>query len=481
MKPASKASLRQRVRWRVGLPVLVSVAVHALVLGLAGVYVVREVTAARRPAFAAAAAPPARPVEHRVQIARRASGAAAAASNPSLARITSAASVAAFALPEPAAPAGLAGSLLGSGMNGAALGIGAGAGLATALGTSGTGGRGLMSLTFLGLTAPRVSRVVFVVDVSRDLMDIRKGGFEAFAVIRGEIARLVTQLPPTARFGVVLFGGAAGDVNRFAAELTPATAARKEALVAWIRTLNARPDQLGTRSAGAYLGWRERELPGAGLDPTLLPPPWLRALRAALELEPDTLFLVTGSAATALRPRSDERRETLERRNDLEKERLRRRGIDPETVGERRRAALAKARRELEDINRQRIAQGKPPFIVSDTKRVFQPDFQEELRRAGFTLVLDTAGWTDARGDPIWELGVSPHEKVPFAEVLTHVARLQAALLRERAAVNTLLFVGPNEQPREPVEHLTALARRNGGQFALLTARSLAALPPAGP
>jgi len=70
---------------------------------------------------------------------------------------------------------------------------------------------------------------------------------------------------------------------------------------------------------------------------------------------------------------------------------------------------------------------------------------------------------------------------VPFAEVLTHVARLQAALLRERAAVHTLLFVGPNEQPRDPVEHLTALARRNGGQFALLTARSLAALPPAGP
>jgi hypothetical protein len=47
--------------------------------------------------------------------------------------------------------------------------------------------------------------------------------------------------------------------------------------------------------------------------------------------------------------------------------------------------------------------------------------------------------------------------------------------------VHTLLFVGPNEQPREPVEHLTALARRNGGQFALLTARSLAVVPPAGP
>jgi len=472
---------RGPLRWRVGLPVLISVSVHALILAVAGVYVVREVTSARRPEFAAAPPPPERPAEHRVQIARRASGAAAAAANPALARITSAASVAAFALPEPAEPVGRGGSLLGTGLNAAALGVGAGPGLATALGSSGAGGRGLMSLTFLGLTAPRVSRVVFVVDVSRDLMDIRKGGFEAFAVIRNEIARLVTQLPPTARFGVVLFGAASGDVNRFAAELTLATATHKEALVAWIRPLNARPDHLGTRSAGAYLGWKERELPRAGLDASLLTPPWLRALRAALELEPDTVFLVTGGASTALRPRSDERRETLERRNELEKERLRRRGIDPEKVGELRRAALAKARRELEEINRQRVAQGKSPFIVSDTKRVFQPDFQEELRRSGFTLVLDTQGWTDARGDPIWEMGVSPHEKVPFTEVLTHVARLQAALLRERAAVHTLLFVGPNEQPREPAEQLTALARRNGGQFTVLTARSLAALGAAPP
>lgn len=466
---------RGPLRWRVGLPVLISVGVHALILGVAGVYVVREVTSARRPEFAAVAPPTTRPAEHRVQIARRASGAAAAAANPALARIT-AASVAAFALPDPPEPTGLGGSLLGAGINAASFDIGTGPGLATALGASGAGGRGLMSLTFLGLTAPRASRVVFVVDVSRDLMDIRKGGFEAFAVIRNEIVRLVAQLPPAARFGVVLFGAASGDVNRFAAELTLATATNKEALVAWIRPLNARPDHLGTRSAGAYLGWKERDIPRAGLDGSLLPPPWLRALRAALELEPDTVFLVTGGASTALRPRSDERRETLERRNELEKERLRRRGIDPEKVGERRRAALAKARRELEEINRQRVAQGKAPFIVSDTKRVFQPDFQEELRRSGFTLALDTEGWTDGRGDPIWEMGVSPHEKVPFAEVLTHVARLQAALLRERAAVHALLFVGPNEQPREPVEQLTALARRNGGQFTLLTARSLAGL-----
>ncbi len=466
---------RGPLRWRVGVPVLISVSVHALILALAGLYVVREVTSVRRPEFAAVAPPPTRPAEHRVQIARRASSAAAAAANPALVRIT-AASVAAFALPEPPEPAGLGGSLLGTGINAAAFGIGTGPGLATALGASGVSGRGLMSLTFLGLTAPRVSRVVFVVDVGRDLMDIRKGGFEAFAVIRNEIARLVVQLPPTARFGVVLFGAASGDVNRFAAELTLATAKNKEALVAWIRPLNARPDHLSTRSAGAYLGWKERDLPRAGLDSSLLPPPWLRALRAALELEPDTVFLVTGGASTALRPRSDERRETLERRNELEKERLRRRGIDPEQVAERRRAALTTARRELEDINRRRVAQGKPPFIVSDTKRVFQPDFQEELRRSGFTLVLDTDGWTDGRGDPIWEMGVSPHEKVPFAEVLTHVARLQAALLRERAAVHALLFVGPNEQPGEPVEQLTALARRNGGQFTLLTARSLAGL-----
>ncbi|HRE08346.1 MAG TPA: hypothetical protein PKX00_22195 [Opitutaceae bacterium] len=474
----SRGSLLGRVLG--GGPLLVSVAVHALVVGLAGIYVVHETVVGKKSGFEAPpareSAPVPREVEHRLRVARQ-SGGAAAVSPVSMQRVlTTAAS--AFALPPLPEMASSGPSLFGGAAGGtsAGLGLGRGVGLATGLGGGALGGKGLVSLRFLGLTSPRVNKVVFVVDVSRDLMDIRKGGFKAFGVIRDEMMRLVAELPPSAQFGVVLFGGAAGDINVFAPQLTPATVAAKETFFAWIRPVNARPDRLGTHSAGAFTPWKERPQRGMNVDTTLLPPPWVKALHAALELKPETAFLVTGSATSALRPRSEARREILERRNDLTKERLKRQGIDPEGIARARLAALAKARRELQAINAQLQEQGKSPYIVTDTKRIFQPDFQAALKQAGFAIELDTTGWADAQGKPIWELGVSAHEKVDFAEVLTHIARLQNGLLREKAVLHPFLFVGPDEKPKDPVEHLTLLAQRNGGKFSLLTARTLEAL-----
>lgn len=470
--------------WAGGAPLLISVAVHAVVVALAGVYVVRETVLAKKRGFEATPAREStsvpRAVEHRLRVARQGGG-AAAVSPVSDQRILSTAASALALAPLSELPT-TGPSLFGGAAGGAAAGVGLGRGLGMAAGAGGAGsvGKGLVSLRFLGLTSPRVNKVVFVVDVSRDLMDIRKGGFKAFAVIREEMIRLVGELPPGSEFGVVLFGGAAGDINLFAPQLMPATVAAKEAFFAWIRPVNARPDRLGTHSAAAFTPWQERTVHGLSLDASLMPPPWVRATQAALELKPETLFLVTGSAASALRKRSEARRETLERRNDLTKERLKRQGIDPEGIARARTAALAQARKELQAVNAQLQAQGKSPFIVADTKRIFQPDFQAELKRAGFSITLDTTGWADAQGKPIWELGVSAHEKVEFTDVLTHLARLQNGLLRQKACIHTFLFVGPDESPKEPVERLTAVAQRNGGKFSLLTTRVLESLAGSG-
>mgnify|MGYP000048555845 CR=1 FL=1 len=475
-----QSSARRVVRgagWRGSVPLLVSLAVHAILVGAAGVYVVHESVVGRKKTFEAATpageSPAQRQVEHRLQVARKGGG-SAAVSPVSAQRILSSAAQALALPPMPELPVS-GPSLFGGGFGGvgSGLGLGAGSGLATGLGTAGFGGRGFVSLTFLGLTSPRLSKVVFVVDVSRDLMDIRKGGFKAFGIIRDEIIRLVSQLPPGAEFGVVLFGGASGDLNLFAASLTPATVANKEAFFAWMRPVNALPDRLGTRSAGGFTAWKERPVNGALLDATLMVPPWARATQAALEMRPDTVFLVTGSASSALRKRSDTRMETLQRRNELTKDRLRRKGIDPDSIAGLRNAALAKARKELNEVNGQLQAQGKSPLIVTETKRIFQPDFQAELKRAGFSIELDAEGWTDAQGKPIWELGVSSNEKVEFSEVLTHLARLQNALLREKAAIHAFLFVGPDEKPKDPMENLLAVSKRNGGKFELLTSRRL--------
>lgn len=473
---APGAARPRRWRLRAGWPLLASLAVHAAVVGGAGVYVIHEHAVTKSRAFEAPSRPPPpaqRQVEHRLQIARRGGG-PAPVSPAAVRRILSTAG-GALALPPPAELPAAGASLFGGGFGGtgSGVGLGPGGGTATSLGAGGPGGRGLMSLTFLGMTQPKVRRVAFVVDVSRDLMDIRKGGFKAFAVIREEMQRLVGQLPPSAEFGVVLFGASAGDINRHAEHLLPATLANKEAFFAWVKPLNATPDRLGTHSAGGFLAWRPKALSGAGVDETLLLPNWIRATQAALEMKPDVIFLVTGSGATGMRKRTAERLDALNRRNELEKERLRRKGIDTDGIPEARARALAKARAQLNEVNAALRAQGKAPYIVTDTKRIFQPDFQEELKRAGFSIELDLEGWADAQGRPIWELGVSANQKVPFSEVLTHLARLQAALLREKAAINVFLFVGPDERPVEPQENLTAVAKRNGGRFELLNALRL--------
>lgn len=459
-----------------GVPLIITVVLHAVVLGGAGVWVVKETMVAKKKSFEPTARETVRTeqrqIEHRIKTARQ--GGAVSAQPAVLQRITSASS-STFALPsmplDPSAQSSPAAGWMSSGASG--IGLGRGTGMGTSLGGLGSVGRGFTQLDFLGITTARAQKVVFVVDVSRDLMDIRKGGFEAFAVIRDEMIRLVNGLPGSAQFGVVLFGGAANDINLFEPQLVAAKVANKEAFRQWMEVVNADPDRLGTRSAGSYRAWTEKPLLSAGIDEQLLVPNWVRALRAGLQLAPDTVFLVTGSGSTAQKRRSGEEKLRLESKNELRKERLRRQGIDPEGVARARNQALAAARAELASINADLKAKGQSPFIVSNTRRLFDPDFQAELKRRGYSIVLDTTGWADAEGRPIWELGVGANERVEFAEVLRHISQLQQALLREKASVNIFLFVGPDEKPKAAMENLAGVAGRNQGKFELLTSARL--------
>ena len=79
-----------------------------------------------------------------------------------------------------------ASALAGMGFGAGAGGVGSGTGYGAGLGSGSGLGSGFMSMSFLGTTSQRTSKIVFVVDVGTGLLDIRKGGFEAFAIIREE-------------------------------------------------------------------------------------------------------------------------------------------------------------------------------------------------------------------------------------------------------------------------------------------------------
>lgn len=475
---ASVLSVVRRVRGN--LPLLVSVVVHAVLILAAALLVVSETIVGKKKRFEAPpvadTSPARRQVEHRIQVARK-SGTVSSAP-VSAQRILSSASnaLAVPALPDlPVAGASSLGGLGGFG-TGAGLGQGSG-GLGTSLGQAGLGGRGFMSLSFLGLAQVKAQRVVFVVDVGRSLMDIRKGGFQAFGIIRAEILRLVGNLPPSSSFGVVLFDGT--QVSLYADALQPATARNKEAFFAWLGPVNAKLDALGLASAGGPSAW-QRSLPeNAGFDPTYNPSPWLNAVHAALQLKPDTVFAVTGAAGYGSKRLDAAEVSGRNRARERELAALRAQGLDLAAVTQARRSALAKARAELQALNQRLVAQGRDPLVISESRRIMDADFQAALNRAGGNIRVDTAGWTDKEGRPVWidaEARTSEVQPAGVADAAAYVGHVQAAFLRDRAALNLFLFVGPDEKPQAAMDGLARIAREQGGRFELLTTQRLEAL-----
>jgi hypothetical protein len=264
-------------------------------------------------------------------------------------------------------------------------------------------------------------------------------------------------------------------VAAFSAGLNPATVTNKNDFFAWLDPVNKTPDKIGQASVvGNRVNWTPRDLTSAGVDGSLDLPDWVEALRFALEMDPDTVFVISGNQGAVRRQASEAEIARRKRENESKLAELRSQGLDPAAVSAARGRALAKARAELDAINVKLRAQGKSPLIIVSAHRIFEADFQAALKRAGFSITLDKTGWTDKKGDLIWtDGGISTNEAVEFDEVVRHVSKLQMALLRKRATINYFLFVGPDEKAERPAENLGKVTSRNGGRFELLTTKRL--------
>jgi len=475
----SRPNLYRRIKSSV--PILVTVLLHAVVILVAG-YFVTESIIGKRKSFEAA--PPGdtsfkKQVEHRLQIARKSGG--SSPSPVSAKRIMSTAADA-LQLPDmPELPQVGASSLSSMGFGAGMGAVGAGSGYNTGVG-NGTGlGKGFMSLSFLGVTNQRVSKVVFVVDISSSLMDIRKGGFRAFEIMRTEISRLVGNLSPSMQFSVVFFDS--DEIRLFTNELQPATVANKTTFFKWITPINSSLQLLGARSIPSTSPrWEYNPPESLKLDPDYLPSQWLNALYAALKQGPDTVFLITGNASLgAMEVKVDQAAIDRSRREHEQRiAELKRQGFDLAAVADARSKAFAHLRAEFEAINSKLIEQKKDPFVIRDIRRVLAADFQIALKKAGFSLKLDTAGWTDKQGRQIWESEMpqaeppeTRHARAALSDAIKYVSELQYGLLRTRASLDIFLFTGADEKTDDAQKNLSTLATRNGGKLTLLTTRRL--------
>ncbi len=490
MPETPRSSLFRKITGSV--PLLISVILHAIIIALVGYFVVTETIIGKKKKFEAT--PPAdtasqKQLEHRLQIARKSGGAAPVSPvNPQ--RIF-ANSKDALQMPELSELPQVGKSALGGGFGAGAGMAGAGTGYGTGLGNSNVNGAGFMSMSFLGATSARAKKVVFVVDVGLRLLDIKKGGFEAFAIIRDQMMRLVSNLPPSAEFGVVLFDSGGDDwlkteqstgdtiirASLFRTTLLPATVNNKTTFTDWMRPINANPTNFGMASIKDVTSWKRTVPPNSGLKPDYRPTAWVNAVHAALELKPDTVFVIAGVTSLGTFPTDPAEIAKREKEHERSVAEYKKLGFDLEEVGKARRAALDKARAELDAINAKRIAQGKPPFIITRNQRIVDKDFQTELKKNGTPIVVDGKGWTLKDGKYIWAVfgadNIHKWEPGTVQDMQSHISRLQAALLKDRATLNIFLFVGPDEKRENDADALARIARANGGRFELLTTKRL--------
>jgi hypothetical protein len=485
---SSRAEFRRFIT--ASAPLIVTILLHVILIGVAGYFVINEELIGKKKSFEATAVSESvaqKQVEHRLQVARKAGG-AATSSPVSAARIFSVAqdSLQLPAMPElPSLGAGGFGAMgFGQGLGA----MGAGTGSNTALGSGAGRGSGFMSMSFLGITNQRASKVVFAVDIGGNIMDIRKGGFRAFEIMRTEISRLVSTLPLSAQFNVVFF-----DENRvllFADGLQPANSANKNTFFEWIKPINADLQSMGTRSVPATSPrWNPKPAETLKLDPGFRPSAWLNGLHAALEQQPDTVFLITGSAIAGGKEIVISTSEILRKQKELGTflTALKRDGLDPVAMEAARAKALAKLRSDFEKMNAKLVQQKKDPYIIRDIRRVLDDDFQAALKKAGLSLKIDTAGWTDKAGKPVWNrlsedkddgngtpvAAKTVRVAADFSYAFSHVARLQSGLLREHASLNLFLFVGHEEKTEQAAKDLSALSAKNGGKFNLISTKRL--------
>lgn len=477
--PSTSPCMRPNILRKVtgSVPLLITVAIHVVLIAIAGYFVTEQVISKKK-VFEANSAPEEsiaqKNVEHRLQIARKAGG-STSTSPVSATRIFSTAqdSLQLPTLPElpSVGQSSLAGIGFGAGMGS----MGTGTGLNTGgVGTSGLG-KGFMNMSFLGMTDQRARNVVFIIDISPALMDIRKGGFQAFAILRTQISQLVGNMPAGASFNVIFFEDR--QVRLFAKELQPATVANKTQFFDWIKVINIDINTLGARSIPASSPrWTYNPPESLKLDPLYSPAEWIQSIHAALEQKADTIFLITGTSYAGNKKASPAEIAHYNQERDKQAKELKAQGLNLDEISAARAKAFNKVRTEVEAMNRTLIQQQKTPFVISNLRRLLDADMQAALKSAGYTITVETKGWTDKGGRLIWQDFNSPiydRTNVPFSEVITHISRLQYGLVRERAALHLFLFEGLSDRQENDEKNLSALASKNGGKFTVLTTKRL--------
>jgi len=232
--------------------------------------------------------------------------------------------------------------------SGTGVGDGFGGGTSLGEGLGGSLGFGVSSVNFFGIKSSGES-VFFLVDASQLILVDEKGGIPAYTKVKEELASMIGRLSPATLFNIAFFHGwNQPHVNLFSQQMLTATEQDVSRVARWADPIN-KEFNLATIGPGG-----NNYRPKQSFEPMQNPMGLTRALIAAMERQPDTIFIICPLWHSSRRPRTD--REEREYQKWIASPDYKKYWTEP----------VQKAREHLERLNEARRKKGMPPRVETN-------------------------------------------------------------------------------------------------------------------
>ncbi len=296
-------------------------------------------------------------------------------------------------------------------------------------GMSFEGGEEESMVNFFGIKSSG-SRIVLVIEAARFMLTDSKGGIPAYDKVKADIEKMLAGLNKTTAFNIVVFEGK--KIASFREELVAASPSNVRQAVEWLDPINKVYEEIGIRADYTTAPIQE------GVEPIPVDDlsHYIKALQRTLEMDVNTVFLLTSGWVHLHKPLDERELEKFYRDYKWTEK-------DEAAWVE----AVKRAQAWLDKENAARRSKGVPQRVIRDWHEIVA-ELEPGLRRK------------PGPGYSMEEV----EEQVQSAKELYY-----RAANKKKPEVNVVWFIGEDEEPSITVDtHFKNLTRRDGGKMRIL-------------
>ncbi|MCB1062041.1 MAG: hypothetical protein KDN20_03845 [Verrucomicrobiae bacterium] len=274
------------------------------------------------------------------------------------------------------------------------------------------------------------SRIVLVIEAARFMLTDSKGGIPAYDKVKADIEKMLAGLNKTTAFNIVLFEGK--KIASFREELVAASPSNVRQAVEWLDPINKVYEEIGIRADYTTAPIQE------GVEPIPVDDlsHYIKALQRSLEMDVNTVFLLTSGWVHLHKPLDERELEKFYRDYKWTEK-------DEAAWVE----AVKRAQAWLDKENAARRSKGVPQRVIRDWHEIVA-ELEPNLRRKpgpGYTME-------------------EVEEQVQSAKEIYY-----RNANKKKPEINIVWFIGEDEEPSVTVDtHFKNITRRDGGKTRVL-------------